>query len=240
MDYTQTAPTWNSTQRNDVILSSSLIHHPSSIHVHSNIRYIPPVIPRPPTMDSSTPHGQGCFCNSSPCQQIGFTILADSSLSIQISSPDPLGSPYSIPLVIHPGTNTVAWCKSTVFFHPERGHSHSSSISLVIPTFPLTPLLHILAPSPTLVGPYLPSPSSNIIPYQLELPDDGDEIPFIPSVVTLFRDVPPLWCLSRLAMGLRGVGVGGMDGADDFVGRVSGELWCHNKFTIGHSYSSVH
>jgi hypothetical protein len=91
-----------------------------------------------------------------------------------------------------------------------------------------------------LVGPYLPSPSSNIIPYQLELPDDGDEIPFIPSVVTLFRDVPPLWCLSRLAMGLRGVGVGGMDGADDFAGRVSSELWCHNKFTIGHSYSSVH
>ena len=163
MDHTQTAPTWNSTQRNDVILSSSLIHHPSSIHVHSNIRYIPPVIPRPPTMDSSTPHGQGCFCNSSPCQQIGFTILADSSLSIQISSPDPLGSPYSIPIGIHPGTNTVAWCKGTVFFHPERGHSHSSSISLVIPTSPLTPLFHILAPSPTLVGPYLPSDRKSVV-----------------------------------------------------------------------------
>jgi hypothetical protein len=60
-----------------------------------------------------------------------------------------------------------------------------------------------------LVGPYLPSPSSNIIPYQLELPDDGDEIPLIPSVVTLFRDVPPPLVSVQACHGSPGGGGGG-------------------------------
>jgi len=104
----------------------------------------------------------------------------------------------------------------------------------------LTPLIHNLTPSLSFVGPYLPSPSTNVTPHQLESPADEDEIALIPSVVTLFHDVPPLWCLCRLAMGLQGVGVGGMDGADDFSERVSNELWCHNKFILGHAYSSIH
>jgi hypothetical protein len=233
-------PTWDITRRNDVILSSVVIPHPPSIHVHSSIRLIEPVIPRPPTVDSSTPQGQGCFCNSSPCQQIGFTIFTDSSQTIHISPTDPLGGPYVIPIDIHPGTTTLAWCKNTLFHHPGQGHTHISSISIVIPAPSLTPLIHNLTPSLSFVGPYLPSPSTNVTPHQLESPADEDEIALIPSVVTLFHDVPPLWCLCRLAMGLQGVGVGGMDGADDFSGRVSNELWCHNKFILGHAYSSIH
>ena len=45
------------------------------------------------------------------------------------------------------------------------------------------------------------------------------------------------------AMGLHGVGAGGdwgMDRAEDFPGRVSGELWCHNKLILSHVYSSAY
>jgi len=222
-------PPWDRKLRHDTLLSQQHLSHHDHIWVHSQLCLI--------LDDTDSP---SCFCNSTPCAKRGFVILTDVEQHIDIHlldknfiSPHPANdsSPlflYLIPIPIHPGINIIDWCSGTAFFHPAQGdYIHIPSINLAIDQH------HINTYHLTEQDEYSCSPDKS--PYSFPLDNNMDE-PSTPitSVTTIFRSVPPLWGLCRLAMGGAGIIPGGLGDVDDLSPRLPAHLWDVHRATLGH------
>jgi len=66
--------------------------------------------------------------------------------------------------------------------------------------------------------------------------EDGEA--HIPSIMTVTKTIPPLWCLSRLALGTSGVVEGGLGEKAELKHRLPAQLWAVRKIIIGHEVSN--
>lgn len=155
-----------------------------------------------------------CYCSQPSCSKLCFVILTDETQTLKLHAIDKtsLNYPshsslpgkqftYLIPVPIHPGINIIFWCKQTIFFHPDKGYIHPPTFSISIPLVQLK-VYHLSSQNT-----FIPSPEKFVYPFPLD-----DKI--IPAVATVFSSGPPLWALTRLALGLSGVIPGGL-GVDD-------------------------
>ena len=212
-----TPPTlWDASQRNDLLLPDTVITHPADMHVHARIRLQGYRTDNGTSViqHGTTPPSQGCFCSTRPCKRIGFYIIADSAHTIHAVMNDPIGVPYFIPIGIHPGTTIIAWCSRTIFCQNGLGQTP--------PT-----LMNVMAPSPqdTLIQTHSHSDDNQyrqtgggvVQPIPLGVIPEGDELPDIPSVMTVTKSVPPPLVPQQTGDGHAGGGGGG-------AGRAKGAL----------------
>jgi hypothetical protein len=111
--------------------------------------------------------------------------------------------------------NIVSWCRNTVFADPDKGWKCNPSLSLSIP------LEHLQVYHLSSTDGYISSPEKFIYPFLLEHVQR-----ILPSIVMVFKDPPPLWALSRLALGNPGVVPGGLGlDPESSRGRIPNYLW---------------
>jgi hypothetical protein len=85
---------------------------------------------------------------------------------------------------------------------------------------------------------YHPSTDGTVLPIPITSTCEGDGEAHIPSIMTVTKKIPPLWCLSRLALGTSGVVEGGLGRKAELKHRLPAQLWEVTKVIIGHEVSS--
>ena len=108
--------------------------------------------------------------------------------------------------------------------------------------------MNVMAPSPqdTLIQTHSHSDDNQyrqtgggvVQPIPLGVIPEGDELPDIPSVMTVTKSVPPLWCLSRLGMGTLGVAEEGLGEQKELSQRLPAHLWTVRMVILGHEVSN--
>jgi len=169
------------------------------------------------------------------CKKVGFYIIADSTHTIHAVMNDPIGVPYFIPLGIHPGTTIIAWCSQTIFCQNGLGHTQPIIMNI---TAPLPHDTLIQAYSHTDDSRYRQTGGGVVQPIPLGVISEGNELPDIPSVMTVTKTVPPLWCLCRLAMGTPGVAEEGLGEQKELSQRLPAHLWSVRTIILGHEVSN--
>ena len=87
-------------------------------------------------------------------------------------------------------------------------------------------------------GQYHPSTDGTVLPIPITNTCEGDGDVLIPSIMTVTKAIPPLWCLSRLALGTTGVVEGGLGEKTELKHRLPAHLWEVRKVIIGHEVSN--
>ena len=85
---------------------------------------------------------------------------------------------------------------------------------------------------------YHSSTDGTVLPIPITSTCEGEGEAHIPFIMTVTKAVPPLWCLSRLALGTSGVVEGGLGGKDELKHRLPAQLWEVRKVIIGHEVSN--
>lgn len=227
---------WDPPLRNDLLLPATVIPHPANIYVHARIRiqgicteegtsYIQP--------KTATP---GCFCANLTCKQLGIHIISDAPHTIHLVINDPIGEPYYIPIGTQPGTNIISWCSKTIFFPNRLGPNMPVIMNVTSESLSSDSL--ILMHQHGNDDQYHPSTDGNMHPIPITTLCDEEGVAFIPTIMTVTKAIPPLWCLSRLALGTSGVVEGGLGEKAELRQRLPAQLWDIRRVVIGHEVSN--